>query len=130
MIENSLKKQNKGLIKLSAIIGYLFLITQLINNLFFHSTHISTIRFPAESNYGNQLIPFQIICCFIVVAVKQSYKIKIERISWIIWLLCLINSVLLFSSDHQYYSLDFLILQLILFISTLVSDLKLNKKSN
>ena len=129
MIDNSLQKQNKGLIKLSAIIGYLFLITQLTNNLFFHSTHISAIRFPAESNYGNQLIPFQIICCFMVAAINHSYKIKIERISWIIWLLCLINSVLLFSSDHQYYSLDFLILQLILFISNLVNDFKKIKKS-
>ena len=124
MIEHSLKRQNKVLVRLSAIIGFVFLLTQLTNNLFFYSTHISAIRFPAESNYGNQLIPFQIICCSVVATINHSFKIKVERLSWIIWLFCLINSVLLFSLDHQYYSLDFLTLQLILFISTLLNDFK------
>ncbi len=120
-------KKNNNLNRTSALIGYLFLITQLINNLFFHSTHISTIRFPPEDNYGNQLIPIQIIFCIIIPTLYRYFNLRVEKVLWITWLFCLINSVTLFSMDHQYYRIEFLTLLLLAFISSVIQDIIINR---
>ncbi len=118
--------QNKFLCKVSASIGFLFLLLQLLNNLFFYKTDIITIRFPLAKHYGNQLIPAQIIICIVIMLLYKLVKVRIERMAWIIWLACFTISTLLFSFNHHYYNIEFLFSLLLLLFFSLANDLLYN----
>ena len=122
------EKQIKFLASISASIGYLFLLLQLLNNLFFYTTDIITIRFPLYNHYGNQLIPAQIIICIVILLLVKIGKVRVETISWVTWLACFAISTLLFAFNHHYYNIGFLFALLLLVLLTLANDLFYNKK--
>ena len=127
MNNQKIEKDNLSIWYVSCFMGIGFLTTELINSLFFQTTKNVRIRLPIDEGYGNQYIFFKLIFLFIFIYLIKKKTLNIELMSAIIWLICLINSILLVYNHHPQFNVGFLFIQLII---TFVSFLALLLKSS
>ena len=127
MNKKKISKDNSSIWNLSCFMGIIFFSTEIINSLFFQTTDHVHVRVPINENYGNQYIVLKFIFMFVFIYLIKKKTLNIELISAIIWLTCLINSILLRYNDHQHYIVNFLFIQLII---TFTSFLALRLKSS
>tara|TARA_B100001989_G_scaffold58546_2_gene38954 strand:- start:4295 stop:4684 length:390 start_codon:yes stop_codon:yes gene_type:complete len=127
MNNQKIEKDNLSIWYISCLMGIGFLTTKIINSLFFQTTKNVRIRLPIHEGYGNQYIVFNVIFLFIFIYLIKKRTLKIELISTIIWLICLINSILLIYNHHPQFNVGFLFIQLIII---LISFLALRLRSS
>ena len=118
---------NLSIWTLSCFMGIGFLSAEIINSLFFQTTMHVAIRVPINENYGNQYIVLRFIFLLIFIYLIKKKTLNIELISAIIWLICLLNSILLRYSGHPHFTVSFLFIQ---FIITFISFSALRLKSS
>ena len=110
---------------LSCFMGIAFFATEIINSLFFQTTRNVILRLPINEYYGNQYIVVKFIFMFVFIYLIKKNTLNIELISSIIWMICLINSIVLRFNDHLHFSISFILIQLIItFISYVAYRLK------
>tara|TARA_B100000401_G_C52299864_1_gene482176 strand:- start:93 stop:482 length:390 start_codon:yes stop_codon:yes gene_type:complete len=127
MNNQKIEKDNLSIWYVSCFMGIGFLTTEIINSLFFQTTKNVRIRLPIDEGYGNQYIVLKFIFLFIFIYLIKKKTLNIELISAIIWLICLINSILLTYNHHPQFNVGFLFIQLII---TFISFLALRLKSS
>lgn len=127
MNNQKISKDNISIWYLTCFMGIGFFSTEIINSLFFQTTKNVIIRLPIQEYYGNQYIVFKVIFLFIFIYLLNKKTLNIELFSTIIWLICLINSIVLRYNDHEHFSVGFLFIQLLV---TLTSFIALRLKSS
>ena len=127
MNNQKISKDNISIWYLTCFMGIGFFSTEIINSLFFQTTKNVIIRLPIQEYYGNQYIVFKVIFLFIFIYLLNKKTLNIELFSTIIWLICLINSIVLRYNDHEQFSVGFLFIQLLV---TLTSFIALRLKSS
>ena len=129
MNNKEINKNEKSVWKIISLLGLGFLLIEFLNSLFFQTTNNKIVMLPLNENYGNQFLFFKLIILTMVIYLIKKNPISVEFNSSIIWFFTLINSIILRSNYHRYYTLSFLIVQFIItFTSFLAFRLKTKLK--